>query len=63
VVFYFNEAQREAAQRGRELAQKRWSSPIVTDIVPASEFYLGEDYHQNYLDRNPHGYCNHRERY
>ena len=32
---------------------------IVTQIVPAGTFYYAEDYHQQYLQRNPHGYCNH----
>ncbi|MBI2767635.1 MAG: peptide-methionine (S)-S-oxide reductase MsrA [Chloroflexi bacterium] len=32
---------------------------IVTEILPAGEFYYAEPYHQQYLARNPHGYCNH----
>jgi peptide-methionine (S)-S-oxide reductase len=30
---------------------------ITTDIGPAGEFYYAEDYHQQYLDKNPFGYC------
>src|SRR3954470_6445134 len=30
---------------------------ITTEIVPAPEFYYAEDYHQQYLAKNPHGYC------
>ncbi|HZE37812.1 MAG TPA: peptide-methionine (S)-S-oxide reductase MsrA [Stackebrandtia sp.] len=33
--------------------------PITTEIAPAGEFFLAEDYHQQYLDKNPDGYCNH----
>ncbi len=32
---------------------------ISTEIAPAGEFFYGEDYHQQYLDKNPGGYCNH----
>jgi peptide-methionine (S)-S-oxide reductase len=31
--------------------------PITTEILPAAEFYYAEDYHQQYLDKNPQGYC------
>jgi peptide-methionine (S)-S-oxide reductase len=31
--------------------------PITTEILPAPEFYFAEDYHQQYLAKNPHGYC------
>jgi peptide-methionine (S)-S-oxide reductase len=33
--------------------------PITTEILDAPEFYYAEDYHQQYLARNPHGYCGH----
>ncbi len=33
--------------------------PITTEIAPLPNFYLAEDYHQQYLDKNPAGYCNH----
>ena len=31
--------------------------PITTEVLPAPEFYLAEDYHQQYLAKVPHGYC------
>src|SRR2546425_1077385 len=31
--------------------------PVTTEVAPASEFYYAEDYHQQYLDKNPDGYC------
>ena len=35
-----------------------WDKPIVTEIVPFTNFYKAEDYHQNYYDNNPHqSYC------
>ena len=41
-----------------EVATKIWQDPIVTEITPVSEFYIAEDYHQNYFNENPNaGYC------
>jgi peptide-methionine (S)-S-oxide reductase len=53
--------QREAAEKSREAYQKalaaRGFSPITTEILDAPEFYYAEDYHQQYLAKNPGGYC------
>lgn len=39
-------------------AAKLWPNPIVTEVTPASEFYMAEEYHQEYFERNPYqGYC------
>ena len=60
-IYYTDEAQRVAAERSRdafqtELARARYGS-ITTEILPAPEFYYAEDYHQQYLAKNPGGYC------
>jgi peptide-methionine (S)-S-oxide reductase len=61
VIFTHSEAQREAAERSRDAYQKVLTAagygPITTEIVPAPEFYFAEDYHQQYLQKNPWGYC------
>ena len=59
VIFYHSEAQQEAAIKSKlEVAPMYWNDPIVTEIVPASEFYKAEAYHQNYYNNNPmQGYC------
>jgi peptide-methionine (S)-S-oxide reductase len=53
--------QAAAAERIRDEFQVAFSRagfrPITTEIEPASEFYFAEDYHQQYLDKNPRGYC------
>jgi peptide-methionine (S)-S-oxide reductase len=40
----------------KALRAKRYG-PITTEILDAPEFYFAEDYHQQYLAKNPHGYC------
>jgi peptide-methionine (S)-S-oxide reductase len=60
-IYYVDEEQRAAAERSRDAYQeqlsKRGFGPITTEIVPAPEFYYAEDYHQQYLSKNPDGYC------
>ena len=62
-VYYFDDEQREAAEKSRDQYQLALSGAgygrITTEIVPAPEFYYAEDYHQQYLAKNPDGYCGH----
>jgi len=64
-VFFYSPEQESSAKKMKEELQKsgRFSSPIVTEIIPAGEFWKAEDYHQAYLDKNPGGYCNHKIRW
>lgn len=60
VIFYHNDGQKEIVQRViQEIkAAKLWPDPIVTEVSPLDTFYLGEEYHQKYFERNPNqGYC------
>jgi peptide-methionine (S)-S-oxide reductase len=54
-IFYMGEEQEELAKQSKEaLATSGWfDQPIVTEIVPASDFYPAEDYHQDYYEKNP----------
>ena len=60
-LYYYDAAQKEAALRSRDAFQKGLSSAgygaITTEIAEAPEFYFAEDYHQQYLAKNPNGYC------
>ena len=40
-----------------EAEQKKHNKPIVTQVVPLTSFYPAEGYHQDYLEKNPSGYC------
>jgi peptide-methionine (S)-S-oxide reductase len=60
-IYTANDAQREAALASREVYQGRLSAAghgeITTEIAAAGPFYYAEDYHQQYLAKNPNGYC------
>jgi peptide-methionine (S)-S-oxide reductase len=60
-IYAFDAAQRAAAEATREAYGKRLAAAghgaITTEIVDAPPFYYAEDYHQQYLGKNPHGYC------
>jgi peptide-methionine (S)-S-oxide reductase len=60
-ILYSSDAQREAAERSRDLYEERLRGsgygPITTELAPLGDFYYAEDYHQQYLAKNPNGYC------
>jgi len=62
-IYVYNEAQKQAAQaslaRYQEELKQAGFPPITTEILDAPEFYYAEDYHQQYLAKNPRGYCGH----
>jgi peptide-methionine (S)-S-oxide reductase len=60
-IYTHTDAQRAAAEASRALYQAELTragyGAITTEIVDAPEFYFAEDYHQQYLAKNPAGYC------
>jgi len=60
-LYWTTEAQREAAERSRDRYEAELRDAgygeITTELAPAGEFYYAEDYHQQYLHKNPNGYC------
>jgi peptide-methionine (S)-S-oxide reductase len=60
-IYTFDDAQQAAAEASRERYQKvlerEGFGEITTEIAPAGEFWYAEDYHQQYLAKNPMGYC------
>jgi len=60
-IYAADDAQRRAAEQSRELYQAKLTAAgygrITSEIIPAPEFYYAEEYHQQYLAKNPGGYC------
>ncbi|WP_284155379.1 peptide-methionine (S)-S-oxide reductase MsrA [Sulfuricystis multivorans] len=60
-IYTTNDAQLEVAQRSRDVYQaaltKAGFGPITTEIAPLTNYFRAEEYHQDYLKKNPHGYC------
>lgn len=63
IIFVYDLEQEAAARRSKQILDeaKLFASPIVTEILPADKhpFYPAEEYHQDYLVKNPGGYCSH----
>ena len=60
-IYVFDEAQRKAAESSKAAYAQALAGqgygPITTEILEAGPFYFAEDYHQQYLAKNPNGYC------
>lgn len=58
-MFYEDEAQKALFEAARDRAIELWGNGIVTEIVPVEQFWMGEEYHQDFFEKNPNqGYCN-----
>jgi peptide-methionine (S)-S-oxide reductase len=58
-MFYENDEQRILFEAARDRAIELWGPAIVTEILPAETFWMGEEYHQDFFEKNPNqGYCN-----
>jgi peptide-methionine (S)-S-oxide reductase len=60
-IFYLNEGQKDTAKELIEemTGSHKWPGPIVTQVVPAGDFWNAEEEHQNYLQKHPYGYTCH----
>lgn len=60
-IFYANDEEKQEAENFIKIVNdsKRWKDPVVTTLEPLGVFYKAEDYHQDYLVKNPGGYTCH----
>lgn len=56
-VYYTDESDLEVLQQVMDAEQEKYTAPIQTELLPLRCYYLAEDYHQDYLEKNPGGYC------
>ena len=62
VIFYGNEDEKHTAKQSIMRNQQHWQRPITTSVEPLTQFWSAEEYHQDYLQKNPGGYTCHYER-
>ncbi|HAR99818.1 MAG: Peptide methionine sulfoxide reductase MsrA [Candidatus Moranbacteria bacterium GW2011_GWC2_37_73] len=60
-IFYTNEDEKKEAEKFIDIVNEsaRWKKSVVTTLEPLKKFYPAEDYHQDYLQKNPEGYTCH----
>lgn len=56
-IYYTDESERKIAEEIIDRERAKYEEPIVVEILPLSGFYEAEEYHQNYLEKHPDGYC------
>ncbi|WFR59800.1 peptide-methionine (S)-S-oxide reductase MsrA [Anaerocolumna sp. AGMB13025] len=56
-IYYIDESDVEIIKESITDLQTRYEKPIAIEVLPLRNYYLAEEYHQKYLDKNPSGYC------
>lgn len=56
-IYYIDESDVEIIKESIADLQTRYDKPIAIEVLPLRNYYLAEEYHQKYLDKNPSGYC------
>ena len=56
-IYYVDRVDLPIIKKSITELQKKYSNPIAIEILPLNNYYLAEEYHQKYLDKNPNGYC------
>lgn len=56
-IYYIDENEKDTILKVVQEEQKKYHKKIVTEIEPLNSFYEAEEYHQDYLKKNPNGYC------
>lgn len=56
-IYYTDPSEKSIIETSLEALQKKYSKPLAIEVGPLENFYPAEEYHQDYLDKNPGGYC------
>jgi peptide-methionine (S)-S-oxide reductase len=56
-IYYVDESDLEIINKSKSKIQEQYKETVVTEIKPLEKYYKAEEYHQDYLDKNPTGYC------
>ena len=56
-IYYCDESQLDVIRKVMSEQQEKYEKPIVVEVEPLKNFYPADEYHQDYLDKNPNGYC------
>ncbi len=56
-IYYVDDNDVEVIKKSLEELQTKYDKPIAIELLPLQNYYLAEEYHQKYLDKNPEGYC------
>lgn len=56
-IYYIDESDLDIINKSKITIQEQYKEPVVTEVKPLEKYYAGEEYHQNYLEKNPNGYC------
>ncbi|MDO4270992.1 MAG: peptide-methionine (R)-S-oxide reductase MsrB [Eubacteriales bacterium] len=56
-IYYEDEGDKDISEKAAAMQQPKYDAPVVTEVLPLNNFYPAEEYHQDYLDKNPGGYC------
>lgn len=56
-IYYIDESDSDIINKSKIKIQEQYKQHVVTEIKPLEKYYPAEEYHQNYLEKNPNGYC------
>ena len=56
-IYYIDEADLDAINKSKMKIQEQYKESVVTEVKPLERYYTAEEYHQDYLEKNPTGYC------
>lgn len=56
-IYYLDESDLEIINKSKAKIQKQYKETVVTEVKPLEKYYKAEEYHQDYLEKNPTGYC------